>query len=232
MKSDPKAPLLELDGVSKIYPMPGGDVHALKRVSIGVEQGEFVSVVGTSGSGKTTLLYLLGLLTGPSEGVYRLHGRPVEELNDRERSAIRGAEVGFVFQSFHLVSQLTLLDNVLLAARYARMGDTSAARAGARSLIERVGLGHRLRHRPRELSGGEMQRAAIARALLSNPSLILADEPTGNLDEGIGDQIFELLQSLCDEGKTIILVTHDPNLAGRTDRQIHLKDGEVVDAGV
>ncbi len=230
MKSDPKAPLLQLDGVSKIYPMPGGDVHALKSVSLGVEQGEFISVVGTSGSGKTTLLYLLGLLTGPSEGVYRLHGRPVEELNDRERSAIRGAEVGFVFQSFHLVSQLTLLDNVLLAARYARMGDTATAREGARSLIDRVGLGHRLRHRPRELSGGEMQRAAIARALLSSPSLILADEPTGNLDEEIGDQIFDLLKSLADEGKTVLLVTHDPNLAGRTDRQIHLKDGEVVDA--
>ena len=223
-------PLFELKDVSKVYPMPGEDVHALKRVSLRVDAGDFVSIVGTSGSGKTTLLYLLGLLTEPSTGVYRLHGRPVEELNDRERSAIRAREVGFVFQSFHLVPQHTLLDNVLLAARYGRAEDRATARDRARALIDRVGLSHRVHHRPRELSGGEMQRVAIARALLSNPSLILADEPTGNLDEANGDQIFAILQSLCDEGKTIILVTHDAQLAARTQRQIHLKDGEVVDA--
>jgi putative ABC transport system ATP-binding protein len=223
-------PLFALEEVSKIYPMPGGDVHALKGVSLSVAPGELVSIVGTSGSGKTTLLYLLGLLTSPSRGVYRLHDRPVEELTDRERSAIRAREVGFVFQSFHLVPQLDVLGNVLLAARYARANGRNGSRDEARNLIERVGLSHRAHHRPRELSGGEMQRVAIARALISNPSLILADEPTGNLDEENGDQIFDLLQSLQEDGKTVILVTHDTGLASRTQRQIHLRDGEVVDA--
>jgi len=223
-------PLIQLQEVSKTYPMPGGDVHALRRVSLEVEAGEFVSVVGTSGSGKTTLLYLLGLLTTPSGGRYRLGDRPVEELSDRERSAIRGREVGFVFQSFHLIPQLDLLDNVLLASRYARRARPVSFREEARGLIERVGLGHRIRHRPGELSGGEMQRVAIARALLGGPSLILADEPTGNIDQENGKQIFDLLQSLCDEGRTIILVTHDLALARRAGRRIHLRDGEVDDA--
>ena len=220
-------PLIELEGLSKVYPMPGEDVHALREVTLSVDPGEFLSVVGTSGSGKTTLLYVLGLLTSPSTGAYRLHGKGVEELDDRQRSAIRGSEVGFVFQSFHLVPQLTLLDNVLLAARYSNSTDKSDLRSRAQTLIDRVGLGHRLRHRPRELSGGEMQRVAIARALLSQPSLILADEPTGNLDEEHGDHIFELLRALADEGKTVILVTHDTSLAKRTERRVHLKDGGV-----
>ena len=207
--------------------MPGGDVHALRDISLRVEPGEFVSIVGSSGSGKTTLLYVLGLLTGPSRGTYRLRGRGVEEFDDRERSAIRGREVGFVFQSFHLLPQLNVLDNVLLAARYGSSGGPSASRQRARELIDRVGLGHRLDHRPRELSGGEMQRVAIARALLTDPGLILADEPTGNIDEENGAHIFELLRSLCDEGKTVIMVTHNLALAAKTTRQVHLKNGEV-----
>ena len=223
--------LIELEGVSKTYSMPGGDVHALKGVSLRVDAGEFVSIVGTSGSGKTTLLYVLGLLTGPSSGVYRLHGRGVQEFDDKERSAIRGREVGFVFQSFHLLPQMNLLDNVLLAARYARAdGGVAASRQQARELIDRVGLAHRLDHRPRELSGGEMQRVAIARALLTGPSLILADEPTGNIDAENGAHIFDLLRSLCDEGTTVVMVTHNRALADRTSRQIHLRDGELDDA--
>ncbi len=221
-------PILELEGVGKTYPMPGGDVQALKSISLTVNPGEFVSIVGSSGSGKTTLLYVLGLLTGPSRGSYRLRGRGVGEFDDRERSAIRGTEVGFVFQSFHLLPQLNVLDNVMLAARYGRNGAPPVGRDRARELIDRVGLGHRLDHRPRELSGGEMQRVAIARALLTDPSLILADEPTGNVDESNGDHIFDLLCSLCDEGKTIVMVTHNLALADRTMRQIHLKDGEVA----
>lgn len=230
MRTESVEPILELEGVAKIYPMPGGDVHALRGVSMRVDPGEFVSIVGSSGSGKTTLLYVLGLLTGPSSGTYRLRGRGVEEFDDRERSAIRGREVGFVFQSFHLLPQLNVLDNVLLAARYSQTGGPAASRQTARELIDRVGLSHRIEHRPRELSGGEMQRVAIARALLTDPSLILADEPTGNVDEENGAHIFDLLHSLCDEGKTVIMVTHNLALAAKTMRQIHLKNGEVVDA--
>ncbi|MHC4990191.1 MAG: ABC transporter ATP-binding protein [Planctomycetota bacterium] len=221
-------PLIQLEGISKIYPMAGGDVHALREVSLTINAGDFLSVVGSSGSGKTTLLYLLGLLTSPSRGSYRLHDHSVEELSDRDLSAIRGREVGFVFQSFHLVPQLSVLENVLLAARYAAPDGNGASTKQARELIDRVGLGHRFRHRPTELSGGEMQRVAVARALLTQPSLILADEPTGNLDETNGDQIFELLQTLNEEGKTIVLVTHDLQLASRTQRQIRLRDGEVI----
>lgn len=221
--------LIELAGISKVYPMAGGDVHALRDVSLNIGQGEFVSVVGNSGSGKTTLLYLLGLLTDPSSGSYRLNDRAVEDLSDQQLSAVRGREVGFVFQSFHLVPQLTVLDNVMLAARYALPESNGLSSKAARELIDRVGLGHRTKHRPTELSGGEMQRVAVARALLTGPSLILADEPTGNLDETNGDQIFGLLNALNDDGTTIVLVTHDLQLAGRTKRQIRLRDGEVVD---
>ncbi len=223
------AALIELDGISKTYPMPGGDVHALRSLSLSIEPGEFVSVVGASGSGKTTLLYLLGLLTEPTAGAYRLSGRPVGQLSDRERSAIRGREIGFVFQSFHLVPQLSVLDNVCLAARYASNGmSDSAAQRRSRELIENVGLAPRARHRPGQLSGGEMQRVAIARALLTKPPLILADEPTGNLDEATGRQIFDLLEGLTKEGCTVVLVTHEPTLAARTERRIRLRDGAEV----
>jgi putative ABC transport system ATP-binding protein len=222
------APLIALREVSKVYPMPGGDVHALRNVSLEIDPAELVAVVGTSGCGKTTMLYLLGLLTAPTRGRYELNGRPVQELTDRARSTIRGREIGFVFQSFHLVPQLDVLDNVLLAARYARANGADVGPRSARALIGRVGLAARERHRPAELSGGEMQRVAIARALLMRPTLILADEPTGNLDESTGHQIFDLLSSLRDEGRTIVLVTHDTRLAGRAQRQIRLRDGEVT----
>ncbi len=224
------AALIELDRVSKIYPMPGGDVHALRSVSLSVERGEFVSIVGASGSGKTTLLYLIGLLTSPSEGAYRLNDRAVDKLSDRELSAIRGREIGFVFQSFHLVPQLSVLGNIELAARYAGNSSNGAdPKRRARDLAEHVGLAHRVQHRPNELSGGEMQRVAIARALLTKPPLILADEPTGNLDETTGGQIFGLLEALTQEGCTVILVTHELALAERTGRKICLRDGVIDD---
>jgi putative ABC transport system ATP-binding protein len=221
--------LIELDQITKSYNMPGGDVHALRGVTLTIDRGEFVSVVGSSGSGKTTLLYVLGLLTSPTHGAYSLSGRPVGGLSDQQLSSIRGTEVGFVFQSFHLVPQLAVIDNVMLAARYCPGTDGAALRRRAQGLVEQVGLGARIGHRPGELSGGEMQRVAIARALLTEPQLILADEPTGNLDESTGDQIFSLLQSLGERGCTVVLVTHDLALAGRTQRQIRLKDGEVFD---
>ncbi len=224
------AALIELDRVSKIYPMPGGDVHALRSVSISIERGEFVSIVGASGSGKTTLLYLIGLLTSPSEGAYRFSDRAVDQLSDRELSAIRGREIGFVFQSFHLIPQLSVLGNIELAARYAGFRSNGAdPKRRALDLAERVGLAHRADHRPSELSGGEMQRVAIARALLTKPPLILADEPTGNLDEATGGQIFGLLEDLTKEGCTVILVTHELALADRTGRKIRLRDGAIDD---
>jgi len=228
-------PLLRLESVSKVYPMPGEEVHALRGITLDVEEGEFVSIVGASGSGKTTLLYLLGLLAEPTSGAYRFAGRDVHDLPDKERSRLRGREIGFVFQAFHLLPQLSVLENVALATRYAgtARGEEAPGAAGsaahAHELLERVGLGHRLRHHPRQLSGGEMQRVAIARALLTGPRLILADEPTGNLDHHNGEQIFGLLEELASEGKTVVLVTHQMDLASRTRRILKLKDGEVVD---
>jgi putative ABC transport system ATP-binding protein len=223
------SPLIHISGLSKVYPMPGEEVHALRNVSLSMDRGEFVSVVGTSGSGKTTLLYVLGLLTTPTAGTYEFEGKDVSRLSDRERSTIRGSRIGFVFQSFHLLPQLSVLDNVLLSTRYAFMnGDARGMSARAGELLDRVGLGTRLRHRPRELSGGEMQRVAIARALLLEPSVILADEPTGNLDEANGEEIFGLLGELAAEGRIVVLVTHNLALADRTGRQIRLKDGEVL----
>jgi putative ABC transport system ATP-binding protein len=219
--------LIELNGVGKEYGMPGGNVQALKHVTLAFPEGEFAAIVGSSGSGKSTLLYLIGLMVSPTAGSYRFRGEPMESLADRARTMIRGQQIGFVFQSFHLVPQLTVLRNVLLAARYnaSLNGD---AQPRAKDLLARVGLSHRLNHRPAQLSNGEMQRVAIARALLGDPPLILADEPTGNLDEHTGGEIFSLLESLNREGRTVILVTHDLRLAARTGRQITLRNGEVV----
>lgn len=225
--------LIELEGIRKTYAMPAEDVHALRDVSLSIDKGEFVSVVGASGSGKTTLLYLLGMLTDPTEGAYRFGGEDVAGMGDAERSALRGRSIGFVFQAFHLLPQLTVLDNVLLPRRYARGGvDREQLADRARALVERVGLGKRVGHRPRELSGGEMQRVAIARALLTNPKLILADEPTGNLDEANSEEVIEILSGLSAEGNTVLMVTHNMGLAEQTQRCIRLRDGAVIDDSV
>lgn len=212
--------------------MRGGDVHALKSVSLGIEQGEFVSVVGTSGSGKSTLLYVLGTLVETTEGKYELGGKRIDAMSDVERSEMRGQDIGFIFQSFHLVPQLNIVKNVMMSSRYIPGTSRRKLKKRAVELIERVGLGHRKRHRPLELSNGEMQRVAIARALLMEPKVILADEPTGNLDQHNCNEIFNLLKSLHEDGTTIIMVTHDLELADRTPRMIRLKDGEIVDAAV
>ncbi|MBI4565418.1 MAG: ABC transporter ATP-binding protein [Planctomycetes bacterium] len=218
---------IEVQGVGKEYPMPGGSVYALSDVSLTLEAGEFVSIVGSSGSGKSTFLYLLGFMIRPTSGTYRFHGQPVQDLSDVEQARLRGKEIGFVFQSFHLIPQLNVVKNVMLGARYLANGDARAQERTARTLLERVGLSHRLRHRPFELSNGEMQRVAVARALLGNPSLILADEPTGNLDENTGNEIFNLLAALNREGKTVVVVTHNRAIAERTPRTITLKNGRV-----
>ncbi len=224
-------PLIQLDQISKTFPMRGGDVHALKAVSLAISPGEFASIVGTSGSGKSTLLYVIGTLIELSGGTYRFSGKNVDRLSDIECSHLRGQEIGFVFQSFHLVPQLNVVRNVMLASRYAGIRDRRRLKRRALELIDRVGLSHRRRHRPIELSNGEMQRVAIARALLTEPRLILADEPTGNLDEENREAIFDLLSSLHQEGKTILVVTHDMQLAQRMPRLIRLRNGEIDDEG-
>lgn len=221
---------ISLNDISKTYRMRGGDVHALKGVTLEIDSGEFVSVVGTSGSGKSTLLYVLGTLIETSAGSYELDGNRIDALTDIQRSKIRSRDIGFVFQSFHLVPQMNIIRNVMMSARYVTGADRRKLKKRAIELIERVGLGHRKRHRPIELSNGEMQRVAIARALLMEPAVVLADEPTGNLDQHNCNEIFDLLKSLNADGTTIVMVTHDLDLAGRTPRQIQLSDGEVVNA--
>jgi len=225
--------LIHLENVSKTYKMRGGDVHALKDVSIDIQPGEFVSVVGTSGCGKSTLLYVLGALIETTAGTYHFDDHSVSTMSDVNRASLRGQDIGFVFQSFHLVPQLSVVRNVLLSSRYCTPSNGRALsrrerKSRALDLIDRVGLTDRKRHRPIELSNGQMQRVAIARALLNNPRVLLADEPTGNLDIKTRDEIFDLMKSFNDEGTTVVMVTHDPELAERTRRQIRLSDGQVV----
>ena len=225
--------LIHLENAAKVYKMRGGDVHALKGITLDINAGEFVSIVGTSGCGKSTLLYVLGALIETTGGQYQFDGESVEQMNDINRATLRGQDIGFVFQSFHLVPQLSVVKNVMLAARYCTPGNgrsmsRRALKKRALDLIDRVGLSDRRRHRPIELSNGQMQRVAIARALLNKPRLLLADEPTGNLDIKTRDEIFEILKDFNNDGTTIVMVTHDPELADKTPRQIRLSDGEVV----
>ena len=196
-------------------------LHAL---DLAVGRGDFVAVTGASGSGKSTLLHILGGLDRPSEGSYRFDGRDMSALDDDERSRLRASHIGFVFQSFHLLPQLSVLENVALPFLYAPAGARDA-RERAAAALAKVGLSHRLAHRPSELSGGEMQRAAIARAIVVDPELVLADEPTGNLDSTTGAQILDVLAALNDAGTTLVLVTHDHDVAARARRRMHLKDG-------
>jgi len=220
------APLVELRDVAKSYPRGGNAVVALQGVSLAVGQGEFVAVMGPSGSGKSTLLAILGCLDRPTRGEYRLGGVPVESLGDEALSAIRNRSIGFVFQSFHLIPQLTVAENVETPLLY---GGVPAAEWPARvkRVLEKVGLQHRADHRPWELSGGEAQRAAVARALVTEPKILLADEPTGNLDSATGEEVAGLLADLHREGRTVVLVTHNEGLAARAQRMIRLRDGRV-----
>lgn len=227
------APLIHLENACKTYKMRGGDVQALKNISLEIEPGEFVSIVGTSGCGKSTLLYVLGALIETTEGGYQFDGRSVNEMSDINRAELRGSDIGFVFQSFHLVPQLSVVKNVLLASRYCSPTNGQAmtkreTKERALELIDQVGLTDRRRHRPIELSNGQMQRVAIARSLLNKPRVLLADEPTGNLDIQTRDEIFETMKQINEDGTTVVMVTHDLELAARTPRQIRLSDGEVV----
>jgi putative ABC transport system ATP-binding protein len=220
--------VIDAQDMVKTYQMGEVEVHALRGVSLKVRRGEVMSIMGPSGSGKTTLMNLLGCLDRPTSGTYRLDGELVSDLSDDELAEVRSRKVGFVFQSFNLLGRQTALANVELPMRYA--GVARGRRKRATEALEAVGLGDRLRHRPNELSGGQQQRVAIARALVNTPSIILADEPTGNLDSKSGDEVMEYLLGLNSEyGTTLVFVTHDASIAAQTNRVVRLFDGKVVD---
>lgn len=220
--------LLHLDGVTKDYPLGSTVVRALRGLDLSIESGEIVAIMGPSGSGKSTLMHILGALDTPTGGTSSLEGQDLQELSENELVTLRGKKVGFVFQTFNLIQSLTAQQNVELPMIF--LGVKKSVRAErARALLEKVGLGERVAHRPNELSGGERQRVAIARALANNPEIILADEPTGNLDSETGATILGLLKRLSvEEGKTMILITHDPDAAAIAHRIIRLRDGRVV----
>ena len=220
------ADLILLEDVHRSYPMGHGEVRALRGVSLRVERGEYVALMGPSGSGKSTLLQLIGCLDRPSRGRYRLDGTAVDDLGDEALSRLRNRKIGFVFQAFFLIPQLSVAENVELPLVYQGV-ERPQREARAAQVLASVGLGERRSHRPRELSGGECQRVAIARALVSSPDLILADEPTGNLDSRTGEEIMDLLGGLNDQGVTVVLVTHDVAKARRARRVILMQDGEI-----
>ena len=224
-----RAPVAELEGARKVYPRGGTAVVALDGVSLTVNDGEKLAIMGPSGSGKSTLLSILGCLDRPTAGEYRLFGESVSSLDDARLSRTRNRRIGFVFQSFHLIPQLTVAENVETPLLYAGV-PPARWRERALSCLERVGLLPRADHRPTELSGGEAQRAAIARALVTEPRLVLADEPTGNLDSVTGEEIARLLEGLHRDGRTVVLVTHNDVLAGRAQRRVRLRDGRVETA--
>ena len=218
--------MIEIENISKSYSRgENGVVAALKETSFIITPGEFVVVRGASGSGKSTLLNILGCLDRPTSGRYRLDGKNVSNLNDKQLSRVRNAKIGFIFQSFNLLPRTTAIENIEVPMVY---GDGRVDRKKAQTSLERVGLGNRENHFAGELSGGEQQRVAIARALINNPALILADEPTGNLDVAAGEEVMRLLQALNREGRTILLVTHDNTIAARASREIVLRDGAIV----
>ena len=218
---------IRLQDVHKSYPMGDGALRALRGVTLSVERGEYVVFMGPSGSGKSTLLHLAGCLDRPTSGTCWLDGERVEELPDAELSRLRNRKIGFVFQSFHLIPQLDVVENVEVPLFYAG-AETRQRRELAASALESVGLGHRLAHRPNQLSGGERQRVAIARALVGRPEILLADEPTGNLDSRTGDEVMEILEKQNARGVTLVVVTHDPEKAQRARRVVQMRDGVVA----
>ena len=223
------APVIEVRDLVHVYRRGSVDVPALRGGTFQIQQGEYVSLMGPSGSGKSTLMHILGCLLTPTSGSYQLDGVETVHLGEQERARIRREKIGFVFQQFNLLPRLSLLENVALPMMYAGVPRRERLRR-ASSLLERVGLGHRIHHTPTEISGGEAQRVAIARALANDPSLILADEPTGNLDSRTGEEILALFHELHQEGRTILVVTHDPGVARRAERILRMRDGQLETA--
>jgi putative ABC transport system ATP-binding protein len=221
-------PLISLDGVIKVFTTDEVETHALSGVHLRIERGEYVAIAGPSGCGKSTLLSILGLLDSPSGGTYLLKGRPVQDISPRERARIRNREIGFIFQGFNLIGDLSVYENVELPLTYRGLGRAERRRRVGEAL-EKVTMGHRAKHLPGQLSGGQQQRVAVARALVGEPSILLADEPTGNLDSRNGGAVMELLGDLHRAGATICMVTHDSRFANNAERTIHLFDGTIVE---
>jgi putative ABC transport system ATP-binding protein len=220
--------LLLLDGVTKVFLTDEVETHALSGIHLEIKNGEYVSIAGPSGCGKTTLLSILGLLDTPSDGKYWLNGKEVANLSFSERARIRNQEIGFIFQAFNLIGDLTVYENVELPLTYRGM-PAKERKERVQEALERVGMSHRMKHYPSQLSGGQQQRVAVARAVVGKPSILLADEPTGNLDSRNSEQVMELLEELHKDGATICMVTHDPRFARYAERSIHLFDGRVVE---
>jgi len=221
--------MIQLDKISRIYEIGNQSIHALDAVDLNIEAGEFVAIMGRSGSGKSTLLNMLGCMDRPDKGDYLLDGKNISHMDDDELSAVRNQYMGFVFQSFHLLPRLSTLDNVLLPRRYHSDGLRESDRQTAIDLLERVDLADRISHKPNELSGGQRQRVAIARSLINKPRVVLADEPTGNLDSSTSDAIMDLLKELNREGQTIVMVTHEADIAANAQRQIFMRDGRILE---
>ena len=223
-------PFFRMEKINKIYQMGEQQAHVLNDVDLSLEEGEYLSVLGPSGSGKSTLMNIIGCLDTATSGTYILNGREIEDLSENELAQIRSREIGFIFQNSQLLPRLTALKNVELPLIYAGVGPRERRRR-ARELLERVGLSDRMEHMPNQLSGGQQQRVAIARALAGNPTLLLADEPTGALDQKTGRQVMALFRELNEEGRTIIMITHDLNIAKNARRVVHIIDGELTEGG-
>jgi len=223
--------LIRMENITKVFYTDEVETHALSGIHMEIRKGEYVSIAGPSGSGKSTLLALIGLLDSPTDGSYILNGKAVANLNTSERSRIRNREIGFIFQSFNLIGDLNVYENVELPLTYRGMA-SAERKQRVQTALERVGMSHRTKHYPSQLSGGQQQRVAVARALAGSPSILLADEPTGNLDSRNAEAVMDLLRDLHREGATICMVTHDPRFAKHAERQIHLFDGRVVEESV
>ncbi len=224
-------PIIDTQDVTKVFGMGDASVTALRGITLQIHSGEFVAIIGPSGSGKSTLMHILGCLSRPTAGRYILDGRDVSNLDNKELATVRNQKIGFVFQAYNLLARTTALHNVILPLVYDRREDQhktpEESQALAREMLVKVGLGDRMDHQPHELSGGQQQRVAIARALINNPVILIADEPTGNLDSHAGEEIMTLLHDVHEQGSTIVIVTHDPKIAAHTQRTVEVRDGQV-----
>jgi putative ABC transport system ATP-binding protein len=229
MPTPTSPPLLHLENLGKVFHTDEVETHALSDIALTIAAGDFLAITGPSGCGKSTLLSILGLLDAPSSGRYLLDDASVAELDQRARARIRNAKIGFIFQAFNLIADLTVEENVALPLTYRDGLNQAAHRQQAHEALERVGMSHRLKHSPGQLSGGQQQRVAVARALAGNPAILLADEPTGNLDSHNGEAVMQLLEQLHRDGATLCMVTHDPAFARRAQRIVHMLDGRIVD---